>query len=160
MPQAEWDVCEDFSSTTMSSRRPPAFAVRSAWCAALMPAASPPITTTRSTAAMAEHWHAAGPWASPRSLLPQIRVGADPRVHGDRGGSTGVQGAGRTELGDREDDVAAGERLAGQARALLAEQQDAPPRHRVRLQRHGARSVVDAQHRQPLLDGPAPQPVG
>src|SRR6185312_7524677 len=138
MPQAEYEVCEDFSSTTTSSSRPAAFAVRSAWWAALMPAASAPTTTTRSRIGppptpQATTRVAPGTDAT-RCLTPAFaefrpgsrdfhrgqRVRADPRMHGDGGGSAGVQGSGRAELGDGEDRVAAGERLVGEAGALLA----------------------------------------
>ena len=45
MPHAEYDVHDPRSSTTSSSSRPVRVAVRSACDAALMPAASPPMTT-------------------------------------------------------------------------------------------------------------------
>ncbi len=69
-------------------------------------------------------------------------------MHGDGGGRSGVDGAGRAELGDGE---GGGAGLAGsvaQPGALLAEEQDAGARQRGRLERHRTGQVVDAEQRQ------------
>ena len=97
----------------------------------------------RAGCARARAWSPADPAARPPgppgSAPPgrravEVGVLAHPGVHGDRGGRGGVDRAGRAELRDRERRRAGRAGGLGQARALLAEEEADPARHRHRLQ--------------------------
>jgi trk/ktr system potassium uptake protein len=79
---------------------------------------------------------------------------ADPLVHGDPGGHTGVDRARRAELGDGAHESRRPTRRGRQTRPLLAEEQDAALGERRRLERNGSREDVDPDHRQPGLRSP------
>jgi alpha-1,2-mannosyltransferase len=67
--------------------------------------------------------------AAPGVRTGQVRVGADPRVHGDRRGGRGVDRPRRAELGDRERRVALRSGTLRQPRPLLTEQEADPFRN-------------------------------
>ena len=75
-------------------------------------------------------------------------------MHGDARRHAGVDRTRGAVLGDRAHQVERGAGGVGQARALLAEEQDAALGQLGGLQRHRAREVVDAHHRQPLAGRP------
>src|SRR5690625_3499376 len=136
IPQAEYDVHGPRSSATISMSRPACPAVRCAWDAALIPAASPPMTTSRSDGLMNSLSH------NPLT---------DPVVHRDRRGRSGVDGSGGAELGDGQHQVEVRASVFGQPWAFLPEQQQAVVGQLGGLQWVCAGEVIDADDRQPVL---------
>jgi membrane-associated protein len=83
-------------------------------------------------------------------IVPQIAMLAYPGVHRDRRGGARVDRASGAELRDRAHGTHCFVSSLRQARAFLTKEQQAAAGQHIALQWHGARKVVDADHRQRL----------
>ena len=97
------------------------------------------------------------------ALLPgavEIGVLADPGVHRDTGGHSGVDAAGGAELGDRHRGAGTGSGFGGDARPFLAEHQQAVPGQGDVLDARGPGDVIDRNDGQTGLGGEVQQVGG
>ena len=67
-------------------------------------------------------------------------------MHGNRSGSSGVNGTHRTELGNVDHIIRQLKRLFGQSRAFRAKQHKASLREAIRFHRHRTRNDVKRNH--------------
>lgn len=83
-----------------------------------------------------------------------LRVLANPRVHGDRRSGTNIDGASGAELRDGDEPIAHLSGFWTESGALLPEEQDAVDRQLKCLQGDRALDVVESQNHQALRFGP------